>query len=1098
MSGIDDLLFAESAFLTLVAVLMIGVLVWRGARKRSSISRDITAAATWFTGLSLAIASMAIALWQAGGHKAGIDMRVEAITARVSELRETNDTLLRYARAYVANGEDSYAQFFRDVRSRSDSDRDDGEKRSMATLTTDEQALLDDVRVHSDAFINEMERAMYASQGMFADSQGRYTRYGPPDLALASELLHGAPYERARAAINGPVADLLTGLNDHARQELADTATLERYLLIGMAVLCLLSILSALVTLLYFRRAVIVPLGHIERGAHALAGGDYTHLVEARRNDELGVAAEAFNAMADAIQNRERRLSCIIETAADGIIVIDAHGRIQEFSPAAERMWGRRREEMIGTNVSGLMPDPDHSAHDDYLSAYRLTRQARIIGRKREVTALHGSGTTFPMELAVAETPIGDEMFFTGICRDITERKEAEARLRDAQDSERATQRAREVAEAASEAKSAFLANMSHEIRTPMNAIIGMLYLLIQEDHPDELKTELGRIDSLAHNLLRIINDILDYSKIEAGKLQIETIPYNLDEVLDNVSAMAGVLSREKDINLTVTRAPEVPVSLVGDPVRLGQILINLVTNAIKFTRQGRVDLHIDTTDTGPDRGRLIIRVSDTGIGMDETALRSIFQPYEQAEDSTTRRFGGTGLGLSIVHQLSLLMGGGVDAHSTPGTGSVFTVKLPLVCSGEPVAYREFDSEVLNGLRVLVLDSDPAEEPSVVRALTSFGCAVESTPTPDEALRRCQRMRDGGTPFDLIVVDPRGSSDAPGETLIGMRDTGGSSTRILALENAYGHREIFGGQPPEGIDAVLTKPVTPSSLFDALTTLFSDPSPPSGRQATARESAEHPLAGRRVLVAEDHNINQILLQRLLSKAGIETLITENGQEALEALNARPEHFDAVLMDIQMPVMDGLQATARIREQPRFADLPIIAVTANAYAEDRERCIAAGMNDYLAKPIDTKALYALLRRWLPAATATTAAPEPALPGTPTVHPGIPGVDMDEALERTGHDRDLLIALLGNLVHESRELTGQARQSLASGDPEPARRAVHALKGISSNLAATEICRLAMETENTLRAAPADAGHGLRRLAESISDLENALREMTAEH
>ncbi|MGB0713312.1 MAG: response regulator [Gammaproteobacteria bacterium] len=1089
-TNLTELLRIEGAILTAVFVLMVAVLLWRSLPRRHSIGRDIIAAAVWFSGLSVAIASLAVSLWQVGSLKSGVDQQVDAVTERVTSQRESNEALLRFARAYVAGGGDGYAQLFQERRNHLAGSL--SETPASALLSRDEQAKLKEAHERSVALVDQMERAMYASQGLFPDDQGRYTRTGSPDIALASELLHGRPYEEAQAHISEPVAALLAALNQRAKRDLTSTTELEHGMLLALGALCLVSILSAAVTLIYFRRTVIMPLGHLEKGAHTLAGGNYTHLVESNRNDELGVTAEAFNAMADAIDNRERRLRCIIETAADGIIVIDARGRIQEFSPAAERMWGLERKDVLGDNIKRLMPDPDHSAHDDYLSAYRLTHEARIIGRKREVTALHGSGATFPMELAVAETPIGEEMFFTGICRDITERKEAEARLRDAQDSERETRRAREVAEAASEAKSAFLANMSHEIRTPMNAIIGMLYLLTNEDHPDELKTELGRIDSLAHNLLRIINDILDYSKIEAGKLQIEAIPYNLDEVLDNVSTMAGVLSREKDINLTVARAPEVPVSLVGDPVRLGQILINLVNNAIKFTPQGRVDLRIDSSNGGPDRGRLIIRVSDTGIGMDESALRSIFQPYEQAEGSTARRFGGTGLGLSIVHQLALLMGGGVEADSTPGKGSVFTVKLPLVRSGEPVAYREFNNEVLSGLRVLVLDPDPAEEPSVVRALSSFGCSVESSPTEESALERCQLMRDQGQPYDLVVVDPRGSSDQPGETLIRMRDKGGSTPRILALENAYGHQEILGGQAPEGIDAVLTKPVTQSSLFDALTTLFSRP---RDSASTARPNAPDsapPLAGRRVLVAEDHNINQILLKRLLTKAGIESVITENGQEALDRLDAQPDDFDAVLMDIQMPLMDGLEATRRIRAQERFAQLPIIAVTANAYAEDRAHCLAAGMSDYLAKPIDTKALYALLQRWLP----STSQPEPAEARASTTaatpYHGIAGIEMDEALERIGHDRELLRSLLASLVKESRDLTQQAENALSAGDPEPARRAVHAIKGISSNLAATEICRIAMETEHSLRENPAGAEQGLHHLKRAVDNLDHALR------
>ncbi|MGQ5523210.1 response regulator [Chitinimonas sp. PSY-7] len=636
---------------------------------------------------------------------------------------------------------------------------------------------------------------------------------------------------------------------------------------------------------------------------------------------------------------------------------------------------------------------------------------------------------------------------WNGFWIDVTESHQQAAALR----------AAKEEAENATHAKSLFLANMSHEIRTPMNAIIGMAHLAQKTTLTPKQRDYISKIHTAGVSLLGVINDILDFSKIEAGRLDVERIDFDLDEVLANVAAITSARAEEKGLEYLFDVPREVPRHLKGDPLRLGQILINLINNAVKFTEYGEVKLSTRLLGQQNNEIQLSFCVSDTGIGMSQEQAANLFQAFQQADGSTTRRFGGTGLGLSISRRLVEMMGGQISVHSIEGQGSQFLFNIRLAQGGERVRTRRILPAAFNDMRVLVVDDNEMAREVLVDALSDMPFHVDAVDSGAAALRAI-RVADRSSPYQVVLTDwqMRGM-DGIELTKRVKQDQGLQHIPLVVLVTAFGREEVRHRAEQAAIDGFLLKPVNRSSLFDTLITLLG----PKETEATQPviEVNTQGLEGVRVLLVEDNEVNQQIAAELLQGIGLRIDFAGNGQEALDMLRQQaPNHYAMVFMDLQMPIMDGHETTLAIRADRRFDALPIVAMTAHAMVEERERCLKEGMQDHISKPIEPDMLYACAQRWISKREAT---PPPTTPVQDDL-PQLAGMDCKDGLRRVAGNMKLYRKLLGQ--YGDRFLHSASRiRDLLNTDREAAEREAHSLKGVSANLGAHEIATLASAVE-----------------------------------
>jgi two-component system sensor histidine kinase/response regulator len=679
---------------------------------------------------------------------------------------------------------------------------------------------------------------------------------------------------------------------------------------------------------------------------------------------------------------------------------------------------------------------------------------------------------------AVSRDEQGKVTRMVGIHQDISERKEAEREII----------KSKQIAEEATKAKSDFLANMSHEIRTPMNAIIGMSHLALQTELDKKQRNYIEKVHRAGENLLGIINDILDFSKIEAGKMSMEKIDFRLEDVMDHLANLVGMKTEDKSLELLFNAAPDVPTALVGDPLRLGQVLINLGNNAVKFTETGEIVVGVEKVaqdESGAsDETELHFWVRDTGIGMTPEQCGKMFQSFSQADASTTRKYGGTGLGLAISKNLVELMQGRIWVESEAGKGSSFHFHARFGLQKDPMPRRMFRADELLGVRVLVVDDNASAREILSAMAKTFGLEVDAAWDGRQALQMITEAEKKELPYDLVLMDWKMPGMDGVETVQRLQDEQLSKIPAVIMVTAYGREEALGSAEQRGVvlKTVLTKPVTASTLLEAIGEVLGKGFATETRASEKADDYAEAMAklkGVRVLLVEDNDMNQELAMELLGQAGMEVVVANNGQEAVDILT-RDARFDGVLMDCQMPVMDGYTATREIRKNPAFATLPIIAMTANAMAGDREKVIEAGMWDHIAKPLNVAEMFATIAKWVkPNSTgdAGTAGshPPPSLPlegGGGAIHgiaglPPLPGIDVKAGMATTMDNEKLYTRMLVKFRDSQGQFADLFATARMDPDPTACTRAAHTLKGTAGNIGAKGVQAAAGELEQACK-------------------------------
>jgi PAS domain S-box-containing protein len=761
------------------------------------------------------------------------------------------------------------------------------------------------------------------------------------------------------------------------------------------------------------------------------------------------------------VERQRRYYETLVESSPVAVALLDPDARVTSWNPAAERLFGYTAEEAIGRNIDDLVATTEETREE----ATAQTRHGMTGNLVHIITKrTRKDGTLIDVEVFGAPVTVrGEPAGLYAMYHDISD-----------------LQRAREAAEAATEAKSAFLATMSHEIRTPLNAVIGMTGLLLDTDLRPEQRSYAEVIRSSGDALLGVINDILDFSKVEAGRVDMERQPFALRRCVESALELVAVAAGEKGLDVAYMIDPRSPARIVGDVTRLRQILLNLLNNAVKFTEEGEVVLKVDAERIGadsandgpPDRYRIHFAVRDTGIGIPEERMDTLFEPFSQVDASTTRRYGGSGLGLAISRRLAEQMGGTVWAESRSGGGSTFhvTIEAEEAPGVEPVDELEAVPQ-LEGKRILIVDDNATNREILRRQTEAWGMVPRDTPSPTEALG----WVTAGDPFDVAILDMQ-MPEMDGLALAGeIRRHRDAATLPLVMLTSLGRRERGDGEV--GFAAHLTKPIRPSQLHDVLVGIFAPQLAlrhVSGSPVPKQDRISGDLPPLRILLAEDNAVNQRVALLLLDKLGYRADVASDGREAVEAVERQP--YDVILMDVQMPEMDGLEATRVIRERWPDRRPRIIAMTAGATEDDRRATLEAGMDDFVSKPIRQEELVAALGR----------------AGGMVLDPAA----LDALGEAIGGP-EALAELTRTFLDDSDRLMGELRESVEAGRVDEVRRHAHTLKSTAASFGATELSELSRRLEAQAQAGSIEDGGGLvEAIAAEFARVRTALEERTA--
>jgi two-component system, sensor histidine kinase and response regulator len=786
------------------------------------------------------------------------------------------------------------------------------------------------------------------------------------------------------------------------------------------------------------------------------------------------------------------RLQAIFDSVVDAIITIDRDGAIRQWSPAAERIFGYPSNEAIGANLSLLIQEPYDSGSAHLLRRFTDDDRSKVVvDSGREAIGRRKNRTIFPVELSISKVVVGEEALLTVVIRDISERKFAQEQLI----------AARKQADAANDAKSMFLANMSHEIRTPINAIIGMAHLVAKTDLAPRQRDFVKKIQHSSRHLLAIVNDILDFSKIEAGHLLLEKAEFDLEDMLASVGDVISEKASSKGLEVVFDLDPDTQTQVVGDSLRLGQILINFANNAVKFTERGEIDIAVRQTDETETAVELTFSVRDTGIGISKQQQAGLFQSFQQADLDVTRRYGGTGLGLAISKRLAELMNGRVGVESEPGRGSTFWAAVWLG-KGAVRKRRPVLSTDLRAKRLMVIDDNPNARKAIVDLLKSNGFNVEAVSDGSAAIEAVRKAIGEARPFDVLFVDWRMPGFDGFETIRRIRSLTVSPPAFV-LVTAYGREEVLRLAEQAGLSEILIKPVNRSTLFDAVMRALGEERPAFRGSGEDGDGLAR-LRGLKILVAEDNEINQEVARELLSSVGVTVDVVGDGAEAVARLD--DQTYDLVLMDVQMPNTDGITATRIIRRNPAHNDLPIIAMTANAMESDRQACLDAGMNDHIGKPVDPEELYAVLGGWADRIATRSGSSvenfEPEKSGAPARDPleadpllaQLAGfIDVRAGLARALNRTEFYRSLLRSYAASQRDLADAIRIELARGNHEEALRHAHTGNGLAGQIGAESVRACAEWLESALRdGRPADEIEaGLMRLEDALLPVIGAI-------
>ncbi len=1002
----------------------------------------------------------------------------------------------RLARQYASSGDPRFLERHRLLIQ---------QMRDRSTLLADEpgpDAAMPDLRNQALLnFINELNLAGFSSREMQSLSLALNTIVGlgavqdelmskvQPGEASADTLLdlsRPAMEERARQLANYIQQ---TESNVGAR---LDAAVAKQHRLIEtlqqqlFALLGFLSVLITLTLVISYRYAA-KPLRHLLNAATAIGSGQYNTRAEVFGVREIAELATTLNWMADSFkadlnariraeqhaQRTEQRLRQVNE-ASPGvlweIVLGQDRPRITFVAGAFEKLYSITREQVLEdfeTLANSIHPDDRAGFRRAIARAGRERadfsnehRGLRPDGQYRWIRA-HGQ-----LRTSRDGTPI-----WSGYSVDIEEltglRRQLEAALA--------------AAEAGNRSKSEFLANLSHEIRTPMNAILGMTHLALQTELSPKQQEYLKRIDTSGHLLLSIINDILDVSKIDAGRMELESLEFSIEQLLDNVSDVVAGRAQEKGLALNLEVDQAVPRVLLGDPLRIGQVLINLINNAIKFTERGEVNVHLRLIAASADQVRLRFDVSDTGVGIAPEVQQRLFKAFTQADSSTTRKYGGTGLGLTISRRLARLMDGDIHIDSTPGEGSTFSFEALLGLKPEVQRELQETARSLGPLRCLVVDDSASARRVLVSGLRHFGFVTSEAGSGQEALKLAHQQK-----FDITLLDWR-MPDLDGlETARRLRQMPGRGGKIIIVTGHVREEMMRDFAQERAVDGVLLKPVSSPVMLDTIAAVRQ-----SGRQTMEgtgdfEKRLVPDLGNRSVLMVEDNDINRELIEELLDQTGAQLTSVESGEEVLTAFARK--RVDLVLMDLQLQGMDGLATTRAIRQELKQTEVPIIAMSADAQPEARQRCLDVGMNDFIAKPIVVEELYRKLSKWLDAESGR----DTLIARTSSQLPQLPGVDLDAGLSRASHNLELYLRLINQLCERFAGIPQKLRLRMDNHDWQDFRALTHMLKGAAGNLGATTIegCCLSLE-ELAGRQEPEGMSHLIRELEIAFQNLHQAL-------